>query len=52
VRNAFKILITNLKNERPLRRPRRRLKGNIKMDVTEIGQEVADWIHLAQNMDQ
>jgi hypothetical protein len=38
--------------KRPLVRPRRRWKGNIKMDLTEIGWESMDWIHLYQNRDQ
>jgi hypothetical protein len=37
---------------RPLGRPKRRWKDNIKMDVREIGWEVVDWIHMAQDRDQ
>jgi len=36
----------------PLRRPRRRWKDNIRMDLREIGWEVVDWIHLAEDRDQ
>jgi hypothetical protein len=42
----------NLKEKRPLRRPRRRWEDNIKMDLREIGWEVVDWLHLAQDRDQ
>jgi hypothetical protein len=33
-------------------RPRGRWVDNIKMDLTEIGWDVMDWIDLAQDMDQ
>jgi hypothetical protein len=34
---------------RPLRRPRRRWKYNIKTDIREIGWSDVDWIELARN---
>jgi hypothetical protein len=36
--------------KRPLRRPRRRLGDNIKIDLRVIGG--MDWIYLARDMDQ
>ena len=36
---------------RPLERPRRRWKDNIKMDLREVGWGV-DWIDLAQDRDR
>jgi hypothetical protein len=36
---------------RPLGRPRRRLEGNIRADLNEIGWEYVDWIHVAQDRD-
>jgi hypothetical protein len=33
----------------PLGRPRRRWKGNIKLDLREIGIDGANWIRLAQD---
>jgi hypothetical protein len=42
------------KNERkrPLGRPRRKWEDNMKTDLTKIGWEVVDWIHVAQDKDQ
>jgi hypothetical protein len=36
----------------PLRRPRRRLVDNIKMDLLDIGWGGVDWIGLAQDRDK
>jgi hypothetical protein len=38
--------------QEPLVRPRHRWEDNIRMDLGEIGWEVVDWIHLAQDRDQ
>jgi hypothetical protein len=38
--------------KRQLRRPRRRWKGKIKMDLREIGWSVMYWIYMAQDKDQ
>jgi hypothetical protein len=35
--------------KRPLERPRRRWEVNIKLDLTEIRIDVANWIRLAQD---
>jgi hypothetical protein len=51
MKNAYKILVGNLKEE-PLWRSNHIWEDNIKMDLKEIGPEVVDWIHLAQNTDQ
>jgi hypothetical protein len=48
-RNLYKILVRKLEGKRPLGRPRRRWENNIRMDPREIGWEVVDWIHLAQD---
>jgi hypothetical protein len=42
----------NPDEKRPLGRPRRKWEDNIKIDFREIGWEVVDWIHLAQDRDQ
>jgi hypothetical protein len=44
-RNVYRLLV----GKRPLGRPRRRWMDNIKMDLSEIGFNVVDWIGLAQN---
>jgi hypothetical protein len=51
-RNAYKILVGDPEGNRPLRRPRRRWEGNIKMDLTDIGWGDMDWICLAHDRDQ
>jgi hypothetical protein len=36
-RNAYRILVGKLEGKRPLGRPRRRWKDNIRMDLRETG---------------
>jgi hypothetical protein len=38
--------------KRPLGRPRRRWKNNIKMNLQEVGSGGMDWIDLAHDMDR
>jgi len=52
MRNAYKILVGKSEGKRPLGRPRRRWKDNIRMDIKEIGWEGVDWIHLAKDRNQ
>jgi hypothetical protein len=47
-RNLYRLLVGKPEVKRPLGRPRRNLMGNIKMDLSEIGLNVVDWIGLAQ----
>jgi len=47
MRNAYKILVRKSARKRPLRIPRHRWKGSIKMDLVEIMWEVVDWIRQA-----
>jgi hypothetical protein len=42
----------NLKGRDYSGRRRLRWEDNIKTDLREIGREVVDWIHLAQNTEQ
>jgi hypothetical protein len=51
-KNAYRILVGNPEERRPLGRPRRRWVDNIKMDVREIGWDDIDWIDLPQDRDQ
>jgi hypothetical protein len=46
-RNAYRILVGNPDEKRPLERPRRRWVDNIKIDLREIGWSGMDWIDLA-----
>jgi hypothetical protein len=48
-RGAYRILVGRPEGRRPLGRPRRRWEDNIKMDLREIGIDVANWIQLAQD---
>jgi transcription termination factor 2 len=48
-RNVYGLLVGKPDGKRPLGRPRRRWRDNIKMDLLEIGLNVVDWIGLAQN---
>jgi hypothetical protein len=46
--NAYTVLVGGPEGKRPLGRPRRRWKDNIKIDRRKIGWDGMDWILLAQ----
>ena len=48
-RSAFKILTGKPTGKRPLGRPRRRWKGNIRVDLEEIGIDAGNWVDSAQD---
>jgi transcription termination factor 2 len=48
-RSVSRVLVERPEGKRPLGRPRRRWKDNIKMDLREIGIDGANWIRLAQD---
>jgi hypothetical protein len=48
-RNVYRLLVGKPEGKRPLGRPRRRWIDNIKMDLSEIGLNVVDWISLDQD---
>jgi hypothetical protein len=48
-RGVCGVLVERTEGKRPLGRPRRRLKNNIKLDLREIGIDGANWIQLAQD---
>jgi hypothetical protein len=50
-RNICKILVRKPGGKRPLRRSMHKWKENIEMNVMEIGWEVLDCVHLAQDRD-
>jgi hypothetical protein len=49
IRNPYKIVNGKPEGKRPVGRYRRRREDNIKMDSKEIGCEVVDRSHLAQD---
>ncbi|KAJ4440592.1 hypothetical protein ANN_08738 [Periplaneta americana] len=51
-RNAYRVLFERPERKRPLGRPRRRWKDNIKMDLRKVGYVGRDWINPAQDRDR
>jgi hypothetical protein len=51
-RGAYRALVGEPEGRRPLGRPRRRWKNNIKMDLRDVGWEGIDWMYLAQDRDR
>jgi hypothetical protein len=51
-RDVYRVLMGKPVGMRPLGRPRHRWKGNIKMDLQEVGCEGMDWINLAEDWDR
>jgi hypothetical protein len=52
MRSAYKILVGNSEEKRPLGRPWCKWSDKIKVDLKEIGCEGVEWIHLTQDRDQ
>jgi len=52
MKNAYKIFVGNPEGLRPRGRLRRRWEDNIRMNLTEIGWESVDWIHMAQDRER
>jgi hypothetical protein len=48
-RNVYRLLVGKPEGKRPLGRARRRWIDNIKMDLSETGLNVVDWIGLPQD---
>jgi hypothetical protein len=48
-RGVYRILVGKPEDKRPLGRPRRRWEDNIKVGLTEIWIDRANWIQLAQD---
>jgi hypothetical protein len=48
-RDVYRVLVGRLEGKRPVGRPRRRWKDNIKLDLREIGIDGANWLRLAQD---
>jgi hypothetical protein len=52
VLNKIYVVLIKSEGKTPLGRHRRRWNYIIRTDLTEIGYEVVDWKHLAQDRDQ
>jgi hypothetical protein len=48
-RGVYRVLVGRPEGKRSLGRPRRMWEDNIKMDLTDIGIDGANWIQLAQD---
>jgi len=51
-RGVLRVLVGKPEEKRPLGRPRRRWKDNIKVDLQEVGGGRGDWMELAQVRDR
>ena len=51
-RNSYWVLVAKPVGKRPIERPRRRFKDNIKIDLRDVGCDARDWIDLAKDRDQ
>jgi hypothetical protein len=51
-RGVYRVLEGRPGGKRPLEKPKRRRKDNIKMDVQEMGSSVMDWMELARDRDR
>jgi hypothetical protein len=51
-RCVYRVLVGISEGKRPLGRPRRRRKDNIKMDLQEVGCGGMDWIDLAKDRER
>ena len=51
-RGVYKVLVGKPEGKRPLGRPRRTWRDNIKMDIQEVGRSCGDWMGLAQDRDR
>jgi hypothetical protein len=51
-RGVYRVLVEKPEGMRPLGRPRRKWKDNIKMNVQEAGFGGKDWIDLDQDRDR
>jgi len=51
-RGVYRVLVGKPEGKRPLGRPGRRWKDNIKMNLQDVGYSGMDWIELAQGRDR
>jgi hypothetical protein len=48
-RSVYRLLVGQAEGKRPLGRQRQKWIDNIKMDLSEIGVNVVDWIRVARD---
>jgi hypothetical protein len=51
-RDMYNVSVTKVEEKRPLGRPRRKWKDNVKMELQEVGYGAMDWIDLSQDRDR
>jgi len=51
-RGLHRVLVGKPEGKRPMGRPRRRWKDNIKLDLQEVGGACGDWMELAEDRDR
>jgi len=51
-RGIYRVLVGKLQGKRPLGRPRRRWKDNIKTNLREFGCGGMDWFELTQHRER
>ena len=51
-RGVHRVLVEKTEGKRPMGRPRRRWKDNIKMDLQEVGGGFGDLMDMAQDRDR
>jgi hypothetical protein len=51
-RDVYRVLVEKAEGRRPVGRPRRRWKDNIRMDLREVGCGCVDSMELAQDRDR
>jgi hypothetical protein len=49
---VYRALVGKPEGRKPLERPRRRWKDNIRMNLREMGYKCVDWMELAQDRDR
>jgi len=51
-RGVYRVLVGKPERKRPLGRPRRKWKDNIKMGLQKVGWWGMNWVNLAQDRDR
>jgi hypothetical protein len=51
-RGKYRVLVGRPEGKRPLGRPKRRWKDNVKIDLQKVGRGGMDWIDLSSNRDR